>query len=398
VWVRASGYAWKRVELDLFAGGRREVALERCGDLELEIVGLDPNAGALLRLYGGPAGGSASPALTRDPRAANPWLLENLPVGTYLASVELGFDKAHAEVWGEVGVEILPGVRVRETLVVDERELGEIAAPVSGTLFLPRAYRASQPVLLIAPLEGGNPARAQQVRVPLAMMRELDPEMFAWSAGDLIPGRYLLELAPLAVLQILEVRPGGEHDVHIAVETPGELVIVPFDAQTGERIAEAMATWIRTPPEGLTNWTPARVLAEARTRQIEISAPCSEVSLNVSAPGYAPSLVTARIESGRKGISVPLEKSIEVDVELFDGTTRVPYGASFQVDASQVGGEGRVTSWKIVDGACRVALSNEGVYRFSLRVPAEFSAAQPQEIDVRRASSPPVRFVLSKRE
>jgi len=397
LWVGAPGYAWSRVDVDLFGGGAREVRLRAAGELEVEVAGLAADTPAVLRLAGGPLPPAPGALLTRACRPDETLRLSRLPAGIYEVRIELGLDPASAETLGAEGVEVRAGLSTPVRIELDPREPRESAAPLSGLLRLPRAYHAARPALLIAVLEGGTPARASQLRLELSAMRELEAELFAWDAGDLAPGRYLIEVLPLSLRRVLELGPTGERDLLLEVPAPGELVVVPFDADSGERIAGAIATWHAQTPEGLSFWTTERVLADPRTLQCEIVAPAGELVLNVNAPGFAPARVLARVEPGRSALSVPMQRPIEVRLALFDGAARVPYGPQFHFDAAEIDGSGRVLSWKNVDGDCLVAFSNPGFYRFSLRVPPEFQTPPPLEAQVQAGASSPISIQLLRR-
>lgn len=396
LWVGAAGYAWERVGVDGFAGGEREVRLRPAGNVRFELERLDPRTRPMLRLYGGPFAPAPGPLFEREVAEAS-LFFERLPAGHYEARVELGADAESAELLGSAAFEIVAGNETRVTLGLDAVETPETSGPLRGVLHLVDAYRAARPSLALLRIEGSGPSRAALARVEWAAMQPLGPGVYGWDLGSTAPGRYLLEVAPLSYRQVLEVRPGGERDVEVRVPPPDELVIVPFDAATGERIAGAVLTWHALPPEGVAYWTPERVFADPRTRQFELLAPAGEVVLNVTAPGFAPFRGPARVGSTQRAISLPLERPVEVLVRLLDAGTPLPFGPDFQIDGVALGHAGAVQSWALVDSACRLSLSEPGPYRLQLKVPASFVPPEPREVWATRGVESALTIELLRR-
>lgn len=396
LWVGAAGYGWERVGVDGFAGGEREVRLRPAGAVRFELEGLDPRTRPVLRLHGGPFA-PAPGALFEREIGQTSLFFDRLPAGSYEARVELGADADSAELLGSAAFVVEAGVEARVSLALDAVETPQASGPLRGVLYLVDAYRAARPSLALLRIEGSGPSRAALARAPWTAMQPLGPGVYAWDLGETAPGRYLLEVAPLSHRQILEVRPGGERDVEVRVPAPDELVIVPFDAATGERIAGAVLTWHARPPEGVAYWTPERVFADPRTRQFELLAPAGEVVLNVTAPGFAPYRGPAHVGGAERAISVPLERPVEILVRLLDGGSPLPFGPDFQIDGVAVGHGGAVQSWALVDSACRLSVSEPGVYRLQLQVPASFVPPEPREVQAARGVESVLTIELLRR-
>ncbi len=219
--VASNGYAWKAIEIDERVGGRRFVALEPGGELQVSLVRSAPATDLRLRLR---TREGLLRAEIEDP--AEVVLLERLTPGVYRASAELGPIGSAWEL-DATEVVIVAGQRTSATLTPAALP-ARSEAPLSGFLDVPRAWQL-EPFSLVFRLEG-VPLGDWRGRKGLAnneMTREEagDRVRYHWTLPAARVGSYLASIDEIGWWQPIDLSETGLEGIRLDVPPPCEVSV-----------------------------------------------------------------------------------------------------------------------------------------------------------------------------
>lgn len=358
--IGAEGYAWARREVDA-SRGPYVVGLERGGDLEVELHGVDPRLPTELRLrLDGAAGPHASVRLDGD----GPVLLRGLPGREFLVSVETGEWWAHPFTVAAARVRITVGETARVQLDLPPLPYATSVA-AAGRFLVPKAWRLERATFGIErqdPPDGpmelpqmGSTARSE------AAGGECD--VFEWRFEKLRPGRHRIGLVEPGFGAFLDVPPGGIEGVELRVPDPATLRVRIVDAASGADVEGVQVMWSAVGDSGerATGIHPAEF--DARTHVHTIRAPIGQVALDVWDWRYLPCHERADVERGESEVTLRMVRACGLSLALRDGDVPIPIPETWYQRPQPVDGtEGEPTLTQIDGGVLRVMLSSPGSY------------------------------------
>jgi hypothetical protein len=377
--VGAEGYAWDLVQIDRKSGGERVLALERGADLALDVRGVEPKAGASLRLR---ADGGESPLLEVDLRSDGPLELLGIPAGKYRAVAEIGPHWRSPLVLGEVPLELRAGERTEAVLELTQAPTLELAS-ASGMLYVPEAWKASSLQLSLELLDtplGGREAHRTLGSSKTGSARA-GFDAYYWMDSGLQVGRYELELFRPQFSFVFEVSTGGRTGIELTVPPPVELLVHVVDDVTGMREDAEQLTWHSAWPEGVTG---GGLESAERTGpgEFRIRAPAAEVELMLWVWKYQPYSARVDLSSGVVEHTIRLQKGCGFELSMMDGETPIAFPDDWQGEIKTVYGNGRATLRQYAGFVRKIMVSEPGTYALEMPQIPGYEPIPKQAIEV----------------
>jgi hypothetical protein len=345
-WVRADGYAWGKVDLDLGAGGEREIRLVPGGGLMVEIDGRVGCESEMLRIR--PEGMDRFFAVQEHlTKAAGSLHLESLPSGAYEVTLECHDDRQR-ECWGMRArrtVNVVAGetasVRIEpdEVLVpVPVQALPRVS--VRGTLTIPSSWSQQMrsplyPMLVLKRLEQKEDREffRDVARIPLGAPqdRSLDEDSelveqkartLMWEARDLQPGSYAAFVLPFGHSHAFTLDSHGPDAVAIEIPPCAEVEVRLVEGGTGLSVPGSVG-WLQRHPAARMpeNFVPA----DSETGLARFQAAIGRITLLVHAPGWTvESSYDVDVQLGANSFEIELWRHARIELVFMDGNTTVP--------------------------------------------------------------------------
>ena len=327
--VRAAGHEWKRLTVDLVAGGERDVLLFPAADLALQLDGAIDREDIKLRIR--PPESYGIPFMEMPIQGVSSQLIQGMPAGTWNASLESGHWNLNPTVYSDVLFE----VRLNEQNVLsmtvpnDDEERSDLA----GTVFVPDGWYLDNFTVRIRPTGAGSDPVNDTLNLPSAEMgvEEIGGGLlYSWGPVRVKHGSYGILVLPVGYGDLFEV---GEEDLLNAdLELPP-----PVDIQVTTLI-KGTAGELATP--GLIRWTPVRAPGVPGTGAVPVPAvddglfefqvPVGDVILSVSDQAYVPKhkQVTVTFD-GDNQFEMELEPAMGMALLLDDNGTSIPWDISW---------------------------------------------------------------------
>jgi hypothetical protein len=351
LYVHVPGYAWSSVRFDYAAGGERELLLSAGGDLEVNLVGRDHAAS--VRLHVRREGQIED--VSRAPATADRIRFESLPPGSFELVATVGEARHRDEV---VVGRVQAIVRAGETSTVDlaldpvpivkaVSAAGEFALPLAWGL-KPRCFGFT--LVLIDPPRDGR----SRTRVLYGTTGETPVNgqwVYAWSADDLQPGRYKVEVSTPPFKAAFDLPETG-------IGEPAEVAVRVVAAETNEDAAVETV-----------NWTPIRDgVRDGRLQGAEYDRAarvyrirCAVGRIYVSASDSRFSYSHTELEVGSAGAEAKIAVTLATGlrIALLDGETPVPMPPYWTPTLQD--GQGKATRCGMrVDGSARIFYVEKG--------------------------------------
>ncbi len=300
LWVGASGYAWKLIELH---DGVSEYAvpLARGGALEVSLEGLpeDRRERQALRLR------VRGPVETEETRLRSDTLrFVGLPPGTYTVGIVSSgpFDQQELALIEQAATVAVGEVAtVRLALVLEGPE--ERVQPLFGTLSMPGAWQIDEPRIRIRQIAGDArhwPPPPEHTRggVSVLTLPFCAPPGCSWDLGDRPIGVYLFSVEDAGYSTRVET---GTRSNIVTVPDPVEIEVVVLD-EDGVLLSDATRVrWCAAVPGSEScRWVSSRSSDGVH----HLTVPSGEVRLRLAGAEYAPAGVTLSAGSGPERVEL----------------------------------------------------------------------------------------------
>ncbi len=201
------------------------------------------------------------------------------------------------------------------------------AVPLAGTIEVPEGYDLTELELRVDPFPRST--QVSTVSIPFERWRPVDSgnRRFAWSAGDVAPGSYALEVNAADCAQPTDVGAQGRGDVELKLPPRASGILRLVDEATGKPVDLRGVHWIpldRVVGRGSSN-------RGAGSRDF---APGTYPLKTHAGPGHVlffdDDWVVARkgpieLEPGEHDVTVLLRRACGIVLRLVDGATEVPW-------------------------------------------------------------------------
>lgn len=420
-WVRARGYAWRRVILDITFGGERTVTLEPESLLDVEIPPLDPGLGVRLVLYQPRTGVWSDLVTTFDLAEQRRLTIDGLRSGRYEVRAEIGdqlswrmgsietapllhgllpYTSTVPLVLGSAELDLPSGETTHLSLECASPLRGE-GVPFEGTLSYPKSWWYEHASIRITPRVCQPPSREAPMGYGLAGLPyrdgtgELitlryvqgDPEIRRWSAGRVYPGEFRVTVLPFQVSTTVTIGPEGETNVAIALpEVPADLDVWLVDDRTGKPRPD-VALWhssLARPTDG-DEWVPVRRFGNPyfsiRT------APGARYFLGCDAENrYVLTPDHLDLEPGRSLHEIRIRPMCRVEVRVIEEGLLVPTDVVWlrrvriqrQDQPAPV-----IDSFEAIDGRGMIHIPEAGIYQVEFELILGFDPIPPQRVELR---------------
>jgi hypothetical protein len=379
--VGAPEHACQLVQIEPTAGGETLVPLERGADLSVSVRGVDPAAGAALRLR---RESRFQPVADVDLRADGTLEFEGLVPGDLRVVAEIGDAFRTPLVLGEQRVALIAGERAQVDLVLEAAPKLLIARG-AGTVFVPEAWKSHavtiQLQLLDPPL--GDSLVEQNVEAQTVPSVRAGFDAFRWEREGLQAGRYFLATLEPPIGVVVELPPRGRDDLDLEVPPPAELTLHVVDEITGQPVEVDELNWIAKPPEGVLGVEFERARFDAQARVYRIRAPATRIELMAWAWQYQPYDEEIDLRAAAGEHTMRLKRGCGLTLRLVDGETPVLFPKGWADEPVAVVGTGHTTLMQFGDFERKYMVTDPGTY--SLQLPAIPGFVQPPvlEVDIR---------------
>jgi hypothetical protein len=426
LWVGAPSYAWARVQFDYRFNDERVVELRRGADLEVLVEGEVPPPsvdsgepatapitvrkvridGAEFELNG--EGERVAPRLRLRSRAPRPALgdlvlempfdgsttLHGIAPGSYVVSVERGRSYDDPLVLGSAEIVLeAGGVGIAWIRLVPLSADPE-PVPLAGTLRISPKWESAETAFLDFEPIGRHGAVAADERCILvsSMVAPSSPGgIFLWDAGNVLPGRYLVECREFAYETVVDSGPCGSTDVSIEIPDPADAAVRLVDDADGhplitDAIEDALWWNVRRPSES-THWSPKTAIWDPARQLFSLRAPIGPIELSV----HLWEIETVEGETvvvlkpGSNDIALRVRRSNGITLTMRDGPSPMSWEDQSRwdvrvraIDGSKV----RSTTGYSDRFEYRIRVSRPGLYEVTIPALPGFEEIEPFTIDV----------------
>lgn len=400
--VQSPGYAWKAVHLNMANGGDREVQLEPGASVQINVIGEAPPETAQLRLRQ-PSASDSTPFASFDLEGSDLVEVEGLPIGTFVATIEIGKWWDEPAELGSVEVQVIADVVGQFDLVLQTPE-AVTETQVAGTLLVPEQWKLSSFKLRVELEATAADGRKIDQSLDTREMTSLGPESNSWSFdfGALPVGTYLFEfsgktyLNPIEYAVEKEVALNASQNLLIEVPPPGTVQIRLVEVGSGKMSEVSSIHWGSIDPTAKWARSLSNVTVDLERELFEFLAPTGSISVGAFGNGYTNLNETLEIGTGLNEFTFELDRDCRLKLQLFDGETRVPLTNHWWPKPTHLDGEGKLLYLGRRDDGLLMGLSQPGRYVFVMPALDGFKAIPDQEISLKRGEETLHRVQLER--
>lgn len=379
LWVRATGYAWRRLVIRHGPENSRELRLSPSVGVDVALSRAAPE-GSVLRLR--PVSDRATSRAARamslpvaefTPASRGLTKIRDVRAGTYELSLERGAWFGARQGYGHTQVVMQLGELHTVTLQVREPK-AHPTVDLRGTVLVPRDWDCSSITLHFRPL-GKTAVHAKARRLSC---RSSTGE-FAFEASDMPVGDFEVVIQPFAIRRRLRVEPGGEA-ARIVVPPPVDVVVEVVDKQSRVRLQTDRVFWRYPAPKGVRGSSFNAADVDAKTRTASFRAPLGTLIVTASVEGYAGAFQgeVVDLRPGENHVTLALERACGVELVLKDGAARLPWTG----DCSAQLLRGDKNAVLYFSGA-KITAQEAGTYVLRCSVPAGYEPVADRQVVVR---------------
>ena len=449
LWVRSPGYAWRGLGIDFLEDTERTLGLKPAAELVITVENLDAYGYLLgpsidrdlqpvVRARRFPTGddtpeliraemlreleetpvhqlsGRSRPSpnelraellsrltyctldgrvlLEGRPAESGPIVFEGLEAGRVAVTVEVGdwFDERVVLGWAIAHLEV--GKRREVTLRLESPPQFEAAAPLAGTLFLPRSWGEVEVALSLRPVDRLPGYDDESIRISLGAMKPVAGRdgLHRWSAGEVIPRRYEVLIPELGHYQVIRVPRQGLLDAHVGIGERATVLVHVLDRDTGEPAAIEEVYWSGESSFEGTGVELNDLEYDDGLGGFRFQAPIGRVTITTWDGAYRDYDGYHDVHPGENELTVYVERTCGMVISVQGSDPPLRFDEiEEQVLIEPVSGPGEVLRWEETDeGVHRVQLSHPGRYEVRLDPIAGYAPVAPQWVEV-----PPGGFV-----
>ncbi len=324
------------------------------------------------------------------PLASEEKLVTDLPAKRTTVSIELGYDDdRQVLVW--TSVELVAGEQAHVQLVLDQLPAYEEPVGVRGTLHLPSEWATRGVRLELVAKDSAGSMANPRTAIPLSRMRSVrSPEegLYRWSAGKLVPGRYMAIVSSLQFSQEVIVPPEGVDDVHIEVGAPATVTIKVVDSGTGLAVPIEALHWTGSQSDAAESETFGIAKEGPDSETYSLVAPAGRIELFCwSGASYYFYHEVHDVSPGEGELTLGLVRSCGVKITASGGASS-PRGFALgnYVHVESSDGEPGASTFQLFedeDGNLLVQFSSPGQHVISFDAIEGFSTLEQLTVDVR---------------
>ena len=259
----------------------------------------------------------------------------------------------------------------------------EIEEPITleGTISLPELAADLTVVLNIVPFQLAAAGLQAKISIPRQRMTIEENGILGWNAGEVIPGRYVLELEPFQIRIFHTV--DADRNLPVALEVPelGDVQVCAVN-QAGDPVSLTSVSWQAEPPPGLRRPS----FRSARKNEDDdchrFLAPVGNITMVYSGKGIRRATRKLEIEAGLNEIEFRVQQLPGIHIVLEAAGESFALVRTHPVDASALGFSGKVIWKEARAGTLDLYVSRPGPYQVSFGTIAGLEAVPLQQVTV----------------
>ena len=381
--VRADGYAWGRISVDLIGGGERQIILDPGTALNILLSGDWDRPGAAVRMTTVNES-SRIPYMEAFPEGQSNLHVDGVVPEEYRVSIEVGH-------WAQ-----RPLVLAEEQIYIGE-ETGFIQLHVEeddtervllgGSIVIPDGWYLSSFTLRVRPISPGISVQVETQEIPSGtMFSEVDPIgiRYFWESDPLPVGTYALLVLPIGFG--LNVETGEEGNLDTEVILPDPVTVEVHTVLTGTQYPAFpnLIRWTPVRPPGVPGVGALPVTSEGGGNVFIFDAPIGSISISCTDAAFEPTYRQVQVIPGQDNVfNLELTPAIGVKIYLFDGETPIPWDIGWHPDFDAVEHNGTIVTRGRIGQAYRILVSQPGTYLLTLpNEMTDFILPPPQLVEV----------------
>jgi hypothetical protein len=315
--------------------------------------------------------------------------LESLEPGDFDVSVEVGDEGQMPLVAGKVAVRLVAGETARATLVL-AAVAPPATVPLAGTLFVPAGWDVNELRLSIQPIDLPGASRGDEKRIAIGEMVALPgrPGCYRWSAGDVLPATWRLDLQSAGFFHDEKLGPSGNDHVELKLGEPAKLIVRVVDGTSGRPIELQWLQFVSENDGLLFGFAASINLEYERDRSVYLATvPVGGGTLE-SFGGEQWSLDPERtrvdVHSGSQQITLQARRTCGLVLALSCNGANVAWPSDFAAGCKidPVGSDGHMSWVSFRTGQRRFAVTTPGRYRVTIPAIPGYAPVDPFEIEV----------------
>ncbi len=379
--ARAAGHEWRRITVDLVAGGERELTLAPSGSIALSLFGDTEREGVVLRLR--EQGRVGSPHSEVPITGTTSEQLDGLLPGSWVATLESGHWAHQPEVFDEVSFELIEGdvLELEMEIPFDDEERVDLA----GTVFIPEGWMLNFFSVRIRPTGPGSDPINDTIEIHSQTMESTSMAggfLWEWGPVQVKPGSYGILVIPVGVGNLFIVGDDGLLDANIELPEPVEIAVQAVLADGSGNATPSLIRWAPVRPPG-TPGAGAVPVGPGIGGFFQFLVPMGQVMISCSDVAYRPTHQQIQVTSGGPNeFTLPLEPAMGMRLFLEENGTSVPWDLSWHPQVVAQGHSGTVVTRGRTGNGYRILVSASGPYVVSIPDLPGFQPIDPFVITV----------------
>ncbi len=359
--ARAAGHQWRRITVDLVAGGERELSLERSGSTMVRIFGDVEREGVVLRIR--EQGRVGSPHSEIPVTGITEKLLEGLLPGSWTATLESGHWAHQPEIFDEVAFDLEAGglLELELEIPLDDEERVDLA----GTVYIPEGWDLDNFSVRVRPTGPGTDPINDTIEVYSNTMQSTSVAggfLWEWGPVQVKPGTFSILVLPVGVGGLFEVPDGGLLDASIELPAAVDVTVQAVLADGSGNAFPSLIRWAPLRPPG-TPGAGAVPVGDAANGLFMFQAPVGNMIISCSDVNYRPTHQQVEVTmQGPNEFVLELEPAVGMRLYLEEAGTSVPWDLSWHPSVEAIGHDGVVVTRGRTGNGYRVLVSEPGQY------------------------------------
>ena len=379
--ARAAGHEWRRITVDLVAGGERELSLEPSGSVSLRLFGDTEREGVVLRLR--EQGRAGSPHAEVSVTGVSIRQLDGLLPGSWMATLESGHWAHQPKVFDEVAFELTTEEVLELDLEIpfDDEERVDL----SGSVFIPEGWQLDHFSVRIRPTGPGSDPINDTIELQSASMESTSMAggfLWDWGPVQVKQGSYGILVLPVGVGGLFQVGEEGLIDANIELPAPVEISVQTVLVDGSGIATPSLIRWAPVRPPG-TPGAGAIPIGSGINGFFQFQVPVGAVLISCSDVAYRPTHQQVQVTmSGPNEFTLPLEPAMGMRLFLEENGTSVPWDLAWHPGVSAQGHTGTVVTRGRTGNGYRVLVSEPGLYQVAIPDLTGFLPVDPIVVQV----------------
>ncbi len=248
---------------------------------------------------------------------------------------------------------------------------------------LPAAAAGAAIILNIEPLAIFSAGREHRRSVARGEMRTGEyAGILEWSAGEVLPGRYAVEVEPFQHREVVEVWAQTDGPVRIVIAELAEVRISAIDRASRMPVMLSSLAWQAKLPRGVNRQPFRSAFLDETTGSFNFLAAGGEITVVYSCDGVRRQYETLELLSGPNEFCLEVTVQPVIRVSLLDGNTLIAIHHPGAVDARAADGSGQKSVAILSAGMADIYVTGPGRYQVTVTAIPGLAEIAPQEIDV----------------